>query len=257
MDFDLHVGIDYSGARTPESPLRGLQVYADGVDQVIRKVSPPRSSRERVKHWSRQAIARWLVDLPGSGRRFIAGIDHCFSFPRSYFLRHDLQSWEAFLDDFVLHWPTHSPGTTVQELLQNSPERIGERGELRLGERWTQGARSVFVFQGTGSVGKSSFAGLAWLHFIRRQAGQHIHFWPFDGWHFPDDRSVVMEAYPAICKRRYPQDGRTSDEHDAYAVAAWLRDMDSRGALGRYSHPPLTEAEKRVAQLEGWIFGAV
>ena len=27
-DFDLYIGIDYSGAETPEARLKGLQVYA-------------------------------------------------------------------------------------------------------------------------------------------------------------------------------------------------------------------------------------
>ena len=37
MDFDLHIGIDYSGAQTPESCLKALQVYADISGSECRK----------------------------------------------------------------------------------------------------------------------------------------------------------------------------------------------------------------------------
>ena len=38
--------------------------------------------------------------------RFIAGIDHGFSFPLACFGRYGLASWPEFLADFVRHWPT-------------------------------------------------------------------------------------------------------------------------------------------------------
>jgi hypothetical protein len=109
--------------------------------------------------------------------------------------------------------------------------------------------------QGAGSVGKASFAGIPWLCSIRQGASGLLHFWPFDGWDLPGAAPVLVEAYPALCRRRYPREHRTADEHDAFSVAAWLRDMDSRGALERYSRPPLSESETRAAELEGWIFG--
>lgn len=252
--FDRYLGIDYSGAKTPESRLKALQVYAGGPRGEVKKVLPPASASKSV-HWSRQDIARWIVELTQSGVRFLAGIDHCFSLPLSYFWRYGLLSWDAFLEDFIAHWPAHATGISIEALLKDPPDRLGQPGELRLTERWTQAAKSVFVFQGAGSVGKASFAGIPWLHFIRKQAGETIHFWPYDGWDLPEGKSVIVEAYPALCKRRYPREGRTPDEHDAYSLAAWLRDMDGRGVLHRYSRPPLTQAEEEVALLEGWIFG--
>jgi len=44
-------------------------------------------------------------------------------------------------------------------------------------------------------------------------------------------------------------------QHDAYAVAAWLRAADRDGSLARYLMPALTPAEQAVAQIEGWILG--
>ena len=60
------------------------------------------------------------------------------------------------------------------------------------------------------------------------------------------------------CKRLYfPRPGLKGDALDAFAVAMWLRDMDGRGSLERFFDPPLTEDEKTVANLEGWILGVM
>ena len=77
-----------------------------------------------------------------------------------------------------------------------------------------------------------------------------IHFWPFDGFEVPEGKSVIVEAYPALYKRRYPKNGRTPDEH-----AAWLHEADRRGVIDRYFIPPLTLPERKQAELEGWIIG--
>jgi hypothetical protein len=57
--------------------------------------------------------------------------------------------------------------------------------------------------------------------------------------------------------RRFERDGRDGDEHAAYATAAWLRRADRNGLLGSYFRPPLTEEERKVAGVEGWILGVV
>jgi len=74
-------------------------------------------------------------------------------------------------------------------------------------------------------------------------------------WEPPQDRAVIAEVYPSIFRNRYPREGRSSDEQDAYAVARWLAEMGERDTIERYCHPPLTEDEKCLAKLEGWILG--
>lgn len=108
MTFDLFIGIDYSGAQTPNSPLPGLQIYAarPGGD-VERWDGPRRTNRGQRVNWTRQELAARLREEARRGTRFIAGIDHGLSFPLSYFERHGLKSWPEFLADFVEHWPTH------------------------------------------------------------------------------------------------------------------------------------------------------
>ena len=64
-----------------------------------------------------------------------------------------------------------------------------------------------------------------------------------------------MEVYPALWKHAYATNGRSADQHDAYSVAAWLRQTDRDGQLGRFLNPALTPPQRIVAQVEGWILG--
>lgn len=254
VTFDSYIGIDYSGAATPTSRLKGLQIYVAEKDapQIVTSPAVPEG-----KHWNwtRQEIAAWLVEQAQSDKRFIVGIDHGFSFPHSYFQRYELTCWHQFLDDFVKHWPTHEPDMYVSFVLDNNPKRTGTSDEFRITERWTSSAKSVFDFGGPGKVAHSTHAGIPWLKHLRDEVGDRVHFWPFDGWDMPQDKSVFAEVYPAIFKNRYPKEGRTADQQDAYAIAAWLQETDQRGFLDRYFHPPLTDEERQVAELEGWILG--
>jgi hypothetical protein len=251
--FDLYVGIDYSGAETATSRLKGLQVYRASRYGMPEKVMPAGAQR----NWTRQEIAEWMIEQAESGRHFIAGIDHAFSFPKSYLERYSLSSWDAFLRDFREHWPMQKPGVCVTSIRQSSSglARTGTRKEFRLTDHWTSSAKSVFQFDVPGQVAPSTHAGLPWLLEIRERAGEKVFFWPFDGWEPPQDRAVIAEVYPSIFKDRYPNEKLTSHEQDAYAVAQWLSEMGERGFLDRYFRPPLTEDEKRLARLEGWILG--
>lgn len=254
MTFDLHIGIDYSGAQTPTSRLKGLQVYEAGDGPPERVLAVPEEGKTHW-NWCRTEVANHLIVLAMDGMRFIAGIDHGFSFPLSYFERYGLTSWDEFLTDFVQHWPTHEPHTYVDFIRETDLARIGWKNEFRLCERWTSSARSVFHFDCPGQVAKSTHAGIPWLWHIRNEVGDRIHFWPFDGWEIPEDRSVIAEVYPSIFRNRYPRQDRTADQQDAYSVSRWLRETCERGILDRYLHPPLTDVEREVAMLEGWILG--
>jgi len=252
MQFHRYIGIDYSGAQTPESRLRTLQVYAADRQGEPWKVAAPATG----KHWSRREVAAYCLEALSSGQAVIIGIDHGFSFPLSYMRRFGLVDWDGFLRDFADHWPTADPQTTVESLRADNP-RGGSASELRLCEQWTATAKSVFLFDVQGAVAKSTHAGLPWLYRLRSSAAlrSRVHFWPFDGFEVPAGKSVVAEAYPALYKRRYPKAERTADEQDAWSVAAWLREADRRGSLERYFVPPLSAAERESCELEGWILG--
>lgn len=264
-EFELFIGIDYSGAQTATSRLKELQVYASEAGGTPRKwLSPAPSNTGRPFNWTRREIAERLLVEAHSGRRFLAGIDHCFSFPQRYFEKYRLASWPAFLADFVKFWPTHEDhvyvdfvrnGTLARQGGPPPGARVGAATWLRLCEQWTSSAKSVFQFDVQGAVAKSSHAGIPWLKWLRDHAGDRLHFWPFDGWAPPPGKAVIAEVYPSIFRNRYPREDRTNDEHDAYATARWMADMAARDALIAYFAPPLMAAEREIAALEGWILG--
>ena len=84
MDFDLYIGIDYSGRETPKSRTSALQVYASFESEEPRKILSPASTAKKLKNWCRKEIAERLIDQARTGVSFIAGIDHGFSFPINY-----------------------------------------------------------------------------------------------------------------------------------------------------------------------------
>jgi hypothetical protein len=100
-----------------------------------------------------------------------------------------------------------------------SAERTGDTRWRRLTEERAGAAKSVFHFDVQGQVAKSTHAGLPWLLYLRRQLGDRLHCWPFDGWQIPPGRSAVAEVYPALWKHAFPTEGCTPDQHDAYSVS--------------------------------------
>jgi hypothetical protein len=71
----------------------------------------------------------------------------------------------------------------------------------------------------------------------------------------PPNRSVVAEVYPALWNKTFPRAGRTSDQHDAFATAEWVRRADANGTLTRFFCPELEPHEPNAAEIEGWILG--
>ena len=255
--FERYIGIDYSGAETPESSCKGLRVYVAQGSGDPAPIQPPPSPR---RYWTRRGLGEWLCTELGNDIPTLVGIDHGFSFPIAYFDRHRLpRDWPRFLLDFQKHWPTHEPNVYIDFIRHGSTgegrKRMGETTWLRLTERWTATAKSVFLFDVQGSVAKSTFAGLPWLLYLRNWCKRPIHFWPFDGWEVPQGKSVIVEVYPALWMRRFDRESRDGDEHAAYATAACLQRADRNGSLCSYLNPPLTPEERAVASIEGWILG--
>jgi hypothetical protein len=255
--FHRTIGIDYSGAETPTSSLKGLRVYLAEGEAAPQEVLPPPSPR---KYWTRRGIAEWLAGRLAEDVPTLVGIDHGFSFPLRYFEAHGLlPDWPTFLDDFQRHWPTDEDHTYVDFVRDGSvgrgAARQGNARWRRLTELRAGGAKSVFHFDVQGSVAKSTHAGIPWLRFLRHRLGARVHFWPFDGWQVPAGRSAIAEVYPALWSRSFARGDRTADQHDAFSIAAWLAAADRSGSLSGFLQPGLREAENAVARVEGWILG--
>lgn len=257
--FERYLGIDYSGAATPTSSLKGLRIYQANQAKPTGPpagIPPPASPR---KYWTRRGLAIWLAAELRGGPATLVGIDHGFSFPLRYFEVHRIPpDWPQFLDDFQHHWPTDDDLMYV-DFIRNGT--YGQ-GAARTGSaRWRQiteersRAKSVFHFDVQGSVAKSTHAGLPWLRYLRQQLGGRVHFWPFDGWTPPRGRSVIAEVYPALWSKTFPTEDRDPHQHDACSVACWMQQSDAAGSLAVHFQPQLRPAERTQAQLEGWILG--
>jgi len=84
-----------------------------------------------------------------------------------------------------------------------------------------------------------------------------VHFWPFDGWSLPPNRSVAAEVYPALWSRTFPIAGRTTVQQDAYVIVKWLQRTDADGSLEKFFLPEIEPNERKRAEIEGWILGVL
>jgi hypothetical protein len=255
--FARTIGIDYSGAETPTSSLKGLRVFLTEGGAPAAEILPPPSPR---KYWTRRGIAEWLVEQLDDGVPTLVGIDHGFSFPLRYFEKHGLlPDWQRFLDDFQHHWPTDDDHVYVDFVRDgvagNGAARTGNARWRRLTEERARGAKSVFHFDVQGSVAKSSHAGIPWLRYIRQRLIGRVHFWPFDGWEIPVGLSVIAEVYPALWSSSFAKGQLDPHQHDAFSIATWLARANQDGSLLDFLQPALTPPERAVAQVEGWILG--
>ncbi|MFN9278825.1 MAG: hypothetical protein ACK6DW_03700 [Betaproteobacteria bacterium] len=257
--FRRYLGIHYSGAETPDSGLKNLRVYSATPDTPAQEVLPPPGPR---KYWSRRELAHWLAQELAGDMPTIVGIDHALSFPLRYFEVHRLAlDWMVFLEDFHRHWPTDAPHTYVDFILNGArgegAARMGNPRWMRLTDERCRAARSVFQFEGQGKVAAATHAGLPWILFLKRQLGERLHVWPFDGWEIPAGKPALVEARPAIWRDLVPVAALDAGQKDAFVTASWLKGADSSGELSDFLQPALSQSERLVCGVEGWIVGSL
>lgn len=282
--FARWIGVDYSGAATPETALTGLRVYVcEGVPvQAGRgrsargRASPAREVRpdpmRPARHWSRRGLADWLLAELSRPEPTLVGIDHALGFPLTgpnappeipagaSANEQTSRAWGRVLEMFCARWATDAPGRRVDDVRRTlTPGGRGDPRSRRLCERQasTRGAKSVYHFDVPGSVAKSTHAGLPWVAMLRRELGPRLHVWPFDGWSPPSGAHVLCEVYPRLWARASgptPR-GLTQDQRDARAVALALRRADHAGELDAWLNPALAPSKQATARIEGWILG--
>lgn len=250
--FDSYIGIDYSGQGSPIKQYPEIQVF-----EARAGAEPTRSQNK----WSRKQVFDFLAgrlkqQQNGAANRMIIGIDHGFSFPESYFLDHDLSSWDDFLEHVDGVWG-HSKNRELFTAETRKSFSYPDPTELRLTEKFTSSAKSVFNFQGI-TVAFSTHTGIPWLYELRKDFRDVLHFWPYDGLVPSDGKSVIAEVYPSLFYHRYsyPNYLQRRDAKDAYAAALWLQEQDVYDKLKMYLRlPTLKTQEIETAYKEGWILG--
>ena len=160
----------------------------------------------------------------------------------------------------------HAPAAETRE----GRFRVTEEAQRQAGCRPV----SNFNLVGAAQVGKSSLTGMRMLH----RLGGQIPVWPIDP--LPDAGSTIVEIYTSLAAREAGVTGSKSklrtyedlnqalqslgsatvvgkgeiDDHssDALLTAAWLRKASTEPA--RWQPKALT---RKIAQTEGWTFGAI
>jgi hypothetical protein len=234
VSFQTIIGIDYSGAGHCCAGLSGIRAF------VVKSGKAP----------------------------VLVGIDHAFSFPAEYFALHEIPlNWDLFLDHFCDRWPLQKKEHTVKDVLKALKSEFGTpHGNARwrrLAERMSKGAKSVFHFGVPGAVANSTHAGIPWLQYLRTHPDLigRLHFWPFDGWIPKEGCSVIAEVYPSIWNKNWEKYLPSQDQHDAFVIVKALCAYNQLGQLSQlfdpeqWSRTRLSDYEKKLACVEGWILG--
>ncbi len=270
--FHTYIGIDYSGADTPDSRIKGLAVAVASQNEPFQLQAPPSDPRFKPEResqaslWSRRAVYRWLLqELHTSQQRIIVGLDHGLSYPLQQLERLGLSNWDEFL-----HWSHRTWRTTRLTMKQSKAQTdYVNSTDKRLVEReFIPSTKSVTdldrVSGMQGAVSYSTHTGLPWIYRLRRwqQRGLNIHFWPYDGMIVPEHRHVITEAYPSLYRRRMndssPYETLSEHERDAAYIASWLQARDRTGTLAPYLElATLSHEEQQLALLEGWVLGCL
>ncbi|NOZ87958.1 MAG: hypothetical protein GXP49_17190 [Deltaproteobacteria bacterium] len=265
MLFSEHIGIAYSGAGSPTSPTEGIRVFSSREDSGLALVDPSDK-----RGWTRKELAEWLTAKLLGPSRVAVAVGHAFSFPEEFFRRMGIADWPAFLESFEQAWKTDSKSVEqgreeAGDWVALESELFNSSHKLRLCEKWTSSAKSVFHYKGPGSVYHSARAGLPWLAKIHGKAGGRAHFWPFDGFDVPDWKSLVAEVFPPMLRARYEKAlpaehaGNRQRTHilDAFSGASWLAEKDENGYIDDYLHLLLEPVEIETVKREGWILGVL
>jgi hypothetical protein len=97
---------------------------------------------------------------------------------------------------------------------------------------------------------------LPWILFLKRQLGERLHVWPFDGWEIPAGKSALVEVRPSVWRDLVPVAALSAGQKDAFVTASWLKGADRLGELSDFLQPALSASERLVCGGEGWILGA-
>lgn len=258
--FEHFVAIDYSGAGAPTAGNPGIAVWEMAADDdAPRIIQDPK--RGRRTHWSRSNLHEWICDVVAAqSPRTLIGIDHGFSWPVAAMDAVKQRTWEDWLGYMNEKWGRlrSEPISSAKAALsfEQFARADATRSDLRLTEKFSSSAKSVFNFNGAG-VALSTLAGLPWLDELRRKHREHVHFWPFDHWEPASKKHCIVEIYPSLFSRRYPRpDGViTQHPHDAAATCQWMKEAQQNGWLPSFFSPFLSEGHREQARREGWILG--
>jgi hypothetical protein len=279
--FQRFVAVDWSGAKGPG--YRGVAVAECGPGSAApRSVPAPGGG-----HWTRSAVARWILDGLGRGPALV-GFDMAFSLAFAKAGRRLPEGAVAFdLWAEVERVSAASPDFLGTPYAEAHPEDFWTRGprpagyvearratELACAAEGLGAPQSPYHLIGSKQVGKGALAGMRVLHALRAAAPGRLAVWPME--EPGPGLTVCVEIYPRLFLRRAGLGSRKV--RDGAALDAALRALRSEpaglaGALGDHDTDALVSAAglrllagvpgawrprglgPEAAARDGWIFG--
>ncbi len=287
-NFDLFVGIDWSGAKAP------VKTRAIALALAWQGCEAPHISG---KTWSREMVADWIAALSQKNKRTLIGIDCNFGYSqivgeKQFGVRYDYTDlWQAveaanqnepnyFAGGYWNHTQYKKHFWTDGKMPSGfeMPKRLTETACGEAGHGWPE---SPFKLIGAKQVGKGGLAGMRMALELKRRCGDKICIWPFEE-NADEANIVITEIYPRQFLRRagwgnqkvrtleelnecLPKLGSdmieeevdvSDHESDALIAAAGLRYLcgQDKRVPENIARPPMLD--RQTAQREGWIFGA-
>ena len=291
-NFDIYVGIDWSGALKPVYTRSiAVAVCAAGDDKAPALVQPSKKN-----HWSRSGVVQWLETLIKSPQRALVGIDANFGYAaeisakqlgpqrRCYDLWAQVDDLNSDVDNFFAgnfwrkyHRDFWVEGTKPDHM--DLPKRLTEEACGRSGYGWPE---SPFKLLGPKQVGKGGLAAMRVAHYLKQKYGDQVCIWPFEHHLWDRARLVISEIYPRQFLRRAGHgatkiktlqdlnaalgyfgsapmvlsDIITDHDSDALISAAGLRWLCGGGDVcPSYLADPVQCPFREKVRVEGWIFG--
>ncbi len=287
-NFDMFVGIDWSGAKSP------IKSPAISVAYTLRGHETPVILSDLD---SRHEIALWIQKKAKEEKRILIGIDCNFGYARETGQKHfgqrynyqdlwsEVNRTSQDLDNF------YAQGFWTDPRFRDDFWITGaQRPDFKINRRQTEIAcqriglgspESPFKLIGAKQVGKGGLAGMRLAYHLTQQLGSTVCLWPFQLQHLNQAKIVITEIYPRLFIRMASQQAKKirsipdlnhilsyfqthpfhSDikinDHKADAIisAAGLRFLCGSNATipDTISAPFGMTAD--IASTEGWIFG--
>ncbi|HEX7823253.1 MAG TPA: hypothetical protein VF463_21885 [Sphingobium sp.] len=292
--FSAYAAIDWSGAKGIRHKGIAVALCREGRDAPD-LILPENQIRPTNRVWSREGVARWLVDQ-AAREPTLFGFDFSFAPPlveRGAYLPGEANvpaaapAFWAYVDRLC----AAEPDLCAASFLETHHRRhfyFGAADGVKAGymhlrrceAQYNAGGggkpSTVYDAIGAAQVAKASFAGMRMLHHLHGR----IPVWPFDGRTPPHAGSLVVEIYTSLAARAAGRPKGRSKMHDAGTLDAALAALDTRPhtPLPRYEDHAtdaiLTAAwlrasagdparwsppslTERIALTEGWTFGVV
>lgn len=289
-NFDIFVGIDWSGAKQIHTKAIAVAACEQGRDAPALIANPYGH-----KYWSREAVARWVIDMAKSPKRIMIGIDANFGYAQEVGVA---QFGKAY--NYNALWAAvesaakENKNFFAKEYWETHPEHFWWEGKqpkhITLPKRITEHQcaadgygrpESPFKLIGAKQVGKGGLAVMRMVYHLKQTLGDQICIWPFEREQADTARIVISEIYPRQFLMRShhglkkistfqqlnaayeglesslaPDDFKFSD-HDADALvsATGLRMLCGKNETLPQNITNPKSLTESAAKREGWIFG--